>query len=235
MSKACPSWGDRPLWALREHSHYYGAAGNQRQWIGEWLRYWQPIEEGYFTRSFDYENPEIGYAPGTVLLPRLPVSSLPDWSRARVPPTGREPDGFICFEVAAGWPWIAFQGACVIDHTQHVARGGTARQLGFRSPAVETADWAIPVKISNSVWGPVVGRGITMLPLRPIFPGAIYSVLFYASIVFVLLFVRDTLRRVRRVRRLGRGRCPACNHELAGLATCPECGTVIGADATVGP
>lgn len=58
-------------------------------------------------------------------------------------------------------------------------------------------------------------------PLRPIFPGILINVVFWASFPYALTRVAPILRARRRVRR---GCCPSCGYHIAGLTRCPECG-----------
>lgn len=60
------------------------------------------------------------------------------------------------------------------------------------------------------------------LPLRPVWPGFIGNTLVFALACWGVLYARGTVRRFVRRRS---GLCLACGHLLAGLATCPECGT----------
>lgn len=226
-----PEWirdltvGNSPVWARKNYEYFTGAEGNGRQWIGQSRQYWQPCQVIDFGRSRDYENPGVGYAPGTKIVHREPVTWLPDWSRARIPPTGHE-SYVMTYEVAAGWPWMAFHGACTIDYAKRIPQGGATRQpIDFRFPTLESVYWAINIKPANLQGH--YGTLITMLPLHPIFPGAIYSLLFWSAAVLLLVLARDGLHHRTRYRRLARGRCPKCNHDLAGVSPCPECGTPI--------
>lgn len=215
------------VWGFTNHRYFDGAAGNDRKWLGTEYQYVQPFRSRFFARDFDYEHPDLTPPPEALVSHREAKEMLPAWSRARIPPTGDESDGFVCFEIESGWPWLAFQGACVVDHAKHVARGASAQQLGFRYPAVESIHWAIPIRISNSSWGLGIGRSVDMLPLRPIFPGVIYNTLFWGLILILLMLTRDALRWRKLQRRLANGRCTRCNYTLAGADPCPECGTPV--------
>ncbi|MCB9841888.1 MAG: hypothetical protein H6812_01390 [Phycisphaeraceae bacterium] len=59
------------------------------------------------------------------------------------------------------------------------------------------------------------------IPLLPIPLGFTINTLFYATLLFLPLFGIAALKRYRRVKR---GLCRSCAYDLAGLATCPECG-----------
>jgi hypothetical protein len=63
-----------------------------------------------------------------------------------------------------------------------------------------------------------------VLPLRPIWPGFAINTIFYAAILWLLIFAPG---RIRRFMRLRQGRCPACGYQIAqGLSeVCSECGS----------
>jgi len=218
------TWNNKPVWGGSGGFNFHGADGNNRQWLGHWERTIQGVEFGVFGRNYEYEHPK-SINPDAVFSQRKPATALPNWSRSRIPPDGTEPDDFICHEVGAGWPWVAWHGACVIDFTKHVRRGGTARNsLAQTWPAVESVYWSIPINISQFNYGSTFGRGVTMLPLRPIFPEAIYSTMFYGSFVLALILFRDALKSLKRQRRRNAGRCTRCGYQLAQADPCPECG-----------
>ena len=63
------------------------------------------------------------------------------------------------------------------------------------------------------------------LPIGMIGNGLAANTAFYGAVWVVPVFGIPALRRWRRRRR---GRCVGCGYELAGLATCPECGRIAG-------
>jgi len=217
-------WGDTPVWAGREYYHFRGAEGHGRRWSGDWYSQWQGVEMSVFARDYEYENPET-INPNARYLELRPPSQLPNWSRIQSPPDGTESEDFMCHEVGAGWPWVAWHGACVINYTEHVQRGGTAwNGRMFKWPAVESVYWSIPLNISQAGFLMPSGKSTTMLPLRPIFPEAIYSATFYGSFVLALILLRDALKARKRRRRHNAGRCTRCGYQLAQADPCPECG-----------
>lgn len=61
------------------------------------------------------------------------------------------------------------------------------------------------------------------IPISPLWPGYLYTSLFWTAITFTLIF---TPRLLRHHRRANRGACLRCGYTLAGLEQCPECGTI---------
>lgn len=61
------------------------------------------------------------------------------------------------------------------------------------------------------------------IPIVPLWPGYLYTSLFWTAISFTLIFTPRLLRHHRRARRSA---CLRCGYTLAGLAQCPECGQI---------
>ena len=101
--------------------------------------------------------------------------------------------------VVAGWPMRALAGSCFDGKPQRDRLGSTGAIVPTRG---------------------VQSRGL-LLPLRPLWPGFLVDTAFWGVAAFVVRSVPGFVRR--RVRRR-RGRCVRCGYELAGVATCPECG-----------
>ena len=62
---------------------------------------------------------------------------------------------------------------------------------------------------------------LSVLPLRPIWPGFAINTLFYAVVVWLLSCGPFALRRILRVRR---GLCPKCAYRMGEASVCSECG-----------
>ncbi len=60
------------------------------------------------------------------------------------------------------------------------------------------------------------------IPLLPIPLGFTLNTLFYAALLYVPVLGFGALKCRQRARR---GLCPACAYDLAGMTTCPECGS----------
>lgn len=61
-----------------------------------------------------------------------------------------------------------------------------------------------------------------VIPLQPLWTGLICNTLIHGGILFL---GATTVSARRTARRRRRGQCVHCGYDLAGLATCPECGT----------
>ena len=59
------------------------------------------------------------------------------------------------------------------------------------------------------------------LPLLPLFPGFVLSMLLYAVLIAVLIWMPGVLRRRHRLRL---GLCLHCKYPVRAFAVCPECG-----------
>ena len=108
------------------------------------------------------------------------------------------------YAVGAGWPMLTLSA--------------------WRTTDAETI-WPGP----NLNYIPVIHWGIevtatdhnAILPLRPVWPGAIVNTMIYAAALWAFWAQAMVWRRGRRRRR---GLCPRCAYEVEGAAICPECG-----------
>jgi len=66
-----------------------------------------------------------------------------------------------------------------------------------------------------------------LLPTRPVWPGFIVNVLFYAAILWLLLLVVSLPFALRRWRRTRRGLCPKCAYPVGTSDRCTECGGAV--------
>jgi hypothetical protein len=137
---------------------------------------------------------------------------LPKWCTARSEPRWHIEEDYREFQIASGWPITAwtgrFVGTNMVDFGVH---------SHFRSRG------ALSVANINHYQAPVV-----LLPITPEFPGTLLSIAMYSIFAW---FVADVpypaVLNWKRRRRLAKGLCPKCKHELAGVSPCPECGTPI--------
>lgn len=68
------------------------------------------------------------------------------------------------------------------------------------------------------------GNGFSIardMPTRVHWPGLAFNTLFF-GVLFLVMFILPGRAKIARRRRFGL--CLACGYDLAGLATCPECG-----------
>jgi hypothetical protein len=114
---------------------------------------------------------------------------------------------------ARGWPWPAFWG-CPNQYGTGLQPRGCILLQSSSNRSFEN------------------GMKIRSIPILPVWSGLALNVIFYSSIIFLLMAVARSAIRLRR--RLG-GRCVACNYNLRGLnvSGCPECGW--NRSAAIGP
>ncbi len=203
---------------------YDGAEGNGRKWMGWWFWYRCGAVYGEYTRDYQYETPGVSRPRNSYV--RQPLDRLPLWSRARTPPTGREPDFVNIYEVAAGWPFTAWYGAYEeTSYEAHLKKLYTHSRKAFILPPPGRAVWCIPVKYGVMQMPGIAENCLLILPFRPLFPEALWSTLLYAGGLVLVTFPLTLLRAHLRRRRYRLGLCSRCGYELAGLGVCPECGT----------
>lgn len=127
--------------------------------------------------------------------------------------------------VAAGWPLRALY-----------CQGGPAafQGLGSEDQGPIVTD---QMARDNGLWVPSLGERMSgpaylrlaglignrrPMPVTPIWRGMLIDSLFWGG---VLVFAVEVPRLVRRERRRRRNACLACGYSLAGLTSCPECGS----------
>lgn len=96
---------------------------------------------------------------------------------------------------------------------------------------LEDYTWSIPLTMSAYIdpfpTDPLVAR-LSRSPgiqtMQPLWRGVAANTLIYATVVAVLFNLRLIPGAFRRHRRARKGRCTSCGYDIAGLATCPECG-----------
>jgi len=110
---------------------------------------------------------------------------------------------------SAGWPAPSLVGWANVDEPEF---------SGKPTPGWSKTEWNAAIKLDDRT---IVGDGFRALPLKPMPFGFIVDTLFWGAIVAGATIL---VRAFRRRRRIARGRCPNCNHKLAGAARCPECG-----------
>ena len=77
------------------------------------------------------------------------------------------------------------------------------------------------ILIFETAFAKTIGKGAYRLPLGIIWPGFAFNVLFYATLLWLLICGPFVLRRLLRVRR---GRCPKCAYPIGESSVCTECG-----------
>ncbi len=106
-----------------------------------------------------------------------------------------------------GWPSVALQWDSWIEMDLSVGSSSTNRPVGLKPP-----DFLISGP--NNQW--------KRLPIRPAtWLGLSSNTLFYATLLWPLLYAPLALRRFLRVRR---GLCPKCAYPIRESSVCTECG-----------
>ena len=151
--------------------------------------------------------------------------------------------------VGAGWPFPLVRGALIpwtspevetkdVQTFEYDLFSGSVRRLGrfsrgdVRNPVLAGFSSARNRRMLVTTLGAVAiispgkARSDTILPasLDPV--GAVLDVLVWYAVVVAVRFAWRTTLAARRRRR---GRCTRCGYNLAGLKTCPECGSGTGA------
>jgi len=118
-----------------------------------------------------------------------------------------------------GWP---FRSLGAYRHGQRPDLGRI-----FREPPAWTPRWQAEW-IKGYVQPPAkAGDPPRVWPMYPIWSGFALNTLIFAAVPAGVWWVAGWARRSRRRQR---GMCVACGYELAGLAMCPECGTLRSGD-----
>jgi len=134
--------------------------------------------------------------------------AVPSWSMIAEKPIVRpELDHKMWFEAARGWPWLSMAG--------HL-------QLREDWEMIEESHWAIPLDTPKPLF-----LGGRFLPLRPLWPGFVVNTILYAVVLWMALAGSVALRRWRRI---GRKRCPACGYPRGTSPVCTECGEPLPSD-----
>ena len=121
----------------------------------------------------------------------------------------------------SGWGMSLFQAGwpcrCVEAQVSQVNRKGVPIRTDFR-PAVKLSETLHFLRVGEARY--------RVLPLRPIWPGFAINTVFYAAILWLLMFGVFTMRRVIRRKR---GHCIKCGYDLshAEHEACPECGVEV--------
>jgi len=110
---------------------------------------------------------------------------------------------------SVGWPLVA------LGHEQWVEMVGI-------DPKTGSGIWKTVGE--RGQWKGVSLRGFDFLPVLPVWPGFAINALFYAAVLWMMLFGPFVLRRRLRCRR---GLCPTCAYPIGRSPLCTECGAPI--------
>ncbi len=137
----------------------------------------------------------------------LELGSIPEWSRAFVPPTKSEAKQRVHIqEQMNGWPFLAWRGEYSTD--------------GSFLTSQQTNCIPDDRSVGINAW-----YGLVLFPYGPVFPGILYNALFFGGVLFITVrALKHTCRRIAVAVRTNRGLCPHCAYDITGLTACPECG-----------
>jgi hypothetical protein len=168
-------------------------------------RYWGISRKDNFGSLVVTSEIWSGFCTGCELKP-VAQELFPSWFHAeslwlRTPLPSYE----VTTLVASGFPTHACWGKQTSGPPFHLVGLGTAPAVSYLG---------IPVTSKE---------GVTLLPVRPLWPGFAINTIFYAAIMWFLFFAPGAIRK--RVRRK-RGQCAACGYSLRDITSdkCPECG-----------
>ena len=188
---------------------------------GPFFEQYRPERWPALTRGWKHEG--FGIAEhsgiGVVFGGDRPSPRRPDYSQ----------DAFVIIrEYHSGFPW----------HSMHSLWSGVTikPELAMEFEEIERDRPVFPLLdrgMTPPAWIPDP-HPARILPLTPVWPGALYSVLLYAALVWPLLWVVEFTWRHRHFRhdyRCKQGLCVHCAYPVGDFAVCPECGAGTGGDA----
>lgn len=175
------------------------------------------------------------------------IGELPPWSRAASPPSNDARCALYLSEHVYGWPARSMVAEVVHDRAAERLVSGAAVQSKPNSL------WGLIIELTRPPWtsagfmdlasGAVADTTVRQspqgveraLPLRVIPSGFMINAVVFGVAWWIFFIGARWAWRVERqgIRsrimglRARRGACRACGHPLAGLARCPECGTVV--------
>jgi len=120
---------------------------------------------------------------------------------------------------ASGWPFRAFSSSVRLAPIAAAAPHHSMESRDAIAIESEQATWAM---LANKAGGDSgVWRQWRSLPLKPLWCGLAFDVLFWSAAALASM---QGVHAAMRRRRWRRGRCGFCNYQLGALRTCPECG-----------
>ncbi len=227
----CAMWLPGPLFRLADDyrdsdrmADVYVAAGMVR------------IHSHWLAGSSNYVGVEPKYSAGEI---------LPAWGGFARPSGTYPPDTFVFRSVdARGWPvvslWSGLESTGFPGSVRRARQGrgwpvvslwSGLESTGFPGPAPTIGNmvplingYLLPAERSKRVRTMANVLSLRVVPLMPIWPGFAVNTLFYATLLWLLIWGLSTLRRILRVRR---GLCPKCAYPMGRSAVCTECGGVL--------
>jgi hypothetical protein len=92
---------------------------------------------------------------------------------------------------------------------------------GWGETGIATGSKPVVIARGYRIGKPATMFGDRVIPLQPLWAGLVGNTLLYGGAIFAIVTAVSAPRAAYRHRR---GLCARCGYDLAGLATCPECG-----------
>lgn len=189
----------------------------------DWNPYFSPYDDYpaviHVTRRFGYEQ-VVGVARSGTLLDRRGDEVRLYHGRVWFSEEPLQQPMLNAYAIAGGWP--------LLSHSCWLTVGWNIQPNGDEIEYFLNVHWGIlPKKYREDSPGAsrIRDGAFPILPLRPIWTGFIINTVFYAVILWLLLFAPFTARRVIRRRR---GLCEHCAYPIGVSPVCTECGAAVG-------
>jgi len=164
------------------------------------------IHSHWLAGSSNYVGVEPKYSAGEI---------LPAWGGFARPSGTYPPDTFVFRSVdARGWPVVSLWSGL-----ESTGFPGPAPTIGNMVPLIN--GYLLPAERSKRVRTMANVLSLRVVPLMPIWPGFAVNTLFYATLLWLLMYGLSALRRFLRLRR---GLCPKCAYPMGESSVCTECG-----------
>ncbi|HWB19252.1 MAG TPA: hypothetical protein VG711_03045 [Phycisphaerales bacterium] len=195
------AWGFCAFGEMGLLSEYYSTSDEELSWLaGAGLQYGMDREAQFIQNSTYLQMTATGMQIKWVKLTYVPDTFIN---------MGPLPSNFLGLRLQVGWPIYSLSGVKLnLKDTPSflLTQNGLPHDQDYKNVGI------------IDLPGKFTGR---MLPWHPIYLGFIVNTLFYALIVWLMIYVPRSMFRERRWRR---GLCPDCGYPIGSSPTCTECG-----------